>query len=369
MQQHRVILHVDLDYFFAQCEEREDPSLRNKPVVVCVYSGRTPDSGAVSTTNYIARGLGVKSGIPIAFAKRILKERDDAVFLPVNEELYRRVSESIMSLLRTYADRFEQESIDEAFLDVSKRVDGDFEKAEDIALQLKREINSKERITCSVGVGPNKLVAKTASDFRKPDGLTIVSPEEVTNFLWPLEVGKLYGVGKKTEKKMVEMGILTIGDLAKFDAQKLTEVFGPNLGTYFHKSASGVDDESVEEREGREQISRIATLKENTRDVVKIVSDLKRLAEEVHRESVEEGWKFRSVGVLSFMEDLTVHSRTRTLEFPSSKLDDIITTSMGLLKELLDGVPELQIRRIGVKVSNLSKPEGQTSLEDFPGQS
>ena len=126
MQQHRVILHVDLDYFFAQCEEREDPSLRNKPVVVCVYSGRTPDSGAVSTTNYIARGLGVKSGIPIAFAKRILKERDDAVYLPVNEELYRRVSESIMNLLRTYADRFEQESIDEAFLDVSKRVDGDF---------------------------------------------------------------------------------------------------------------------------------------------------------------------------------------------------------------------------------------------------
>ena len=164
---------------------------------------------------------------------------------------------------------------------------------------------------------------------------------------------------------MAEMGILTIGDLAKFDVQKLTEDFGPNLGIYFNKSAGGVDDEAVEEREGRQQISRIATLKENTRDVVKIASDLKRLAEEVHRESVVEGWKFRSVGVLAFMEDLTVHSRTRTLESPSSELDDIISTSIELLNELLDGVPELQIRRIGVKVSNLSKPEGQTSLEEF----
>ncbi len=361
----RVILHVDLDYFFAQCEERENPSLRNRPVVVCVYSGRTADSGAVSTTNYVARALGVKSGIPIAFAKRILKERDDAVFLPVNEELYERISESIMNLLRSHAERFEQESIDEAFLDISKKVDGDFEKAEGIGLQLKREIYSKERITCSVGIAPNKILAKVASDFRKPDGLTIVHPEEVTNFLWPLEVGKLYGVGKKTEKKMSEMGIQTMADLAKVDVQKLIETFGPNLGKYFHDSANGIDDEPVEEREGREQISRIATLKENTRDAPKITPELKRLAEEAHRESVTEGWKFRSVGVLAFMEDLTVHSRSRTLESPSSKLEDIISTSTDLLKELLDGIPDLQIRRIGVKVSNLSKQEGQKSLEEF----
>ncbi len=361
----RVVLHVDLDYFFAQCEERENPSLRNRPVVVCVYSGRTPDSGAVSTTNYVARALGVKSGIPIAFAKRILKERDDAVFLPVNEELYERISESIMNLLRSHAERFEQESIDEAFLDISKKVLGDFEKAEGIGLQLKREIYSRERITCSVGIAPNKIVAKVASDFQKPDGLTIVHPEEVTNFLWPLDVGKLYGVGKKTEKKMSEMAIQTIGDLAKFDIRKLVETFGPNLGKYFQDSANGTDDEPVEEREGREQISRIATLKENTRDVPKITPEVRRLAEEVHRESVTEGWKFRSVGVLAFMEDLTVHSRSRTMESPSSKLEDITSASVDLLGELLEGVPRLQIRRIGVKVSNLSKREGQKSLEEF----
>jgi DNA polymerase IV (DinB-like DNA polymerase) len=180
----RVIIHADFDYFYAQCEERENPTLKDKPVVVCIYSGRSEDSGAVSTANYIARKYGVKAGISIIMAKRKLKNTD-AVFLPANFELYEKVSENIMNILRAYGDAFEQTGIDEAFIDVTQRVNGEFEIAKQLAQKIQKEIFEKEKITVSIGVGPNKLIAKIAAGKQKPHGLTMVKPEEIENFLRP----------------------------------------------------------------------------------------------------------------------------------------------------------------------------------------
>ena len=163
-----VVLHVDLDYFFAQVEEREHPEYKGRPVVVCVYSGRTPDSGAVSTANYIAREFKVKPGMPITFAKRYLKDQD-AIFVPVNHSLYRVVSGDVMKIPRSFATEFEQVSIDEAYLDVTERVQGDLKSAEALARQLKEEVFRKRGLTCSVVVGSNKLVAKIAANERKPN--------------------------------------------------------------------------------------------------------------------------------------------------------------------------------------------------------
>ena len=364
MTQSRVIMHVDLDYFYAQVEERENPSYKGKPVVVCVYSARGGDSGAVSTANYVARELGVKSGIPIVLAKRILKDKE-AVFLPVNHPLYGRVSEEIMNLLRSHADGFEQGGVDEAYVEVTQRTGGDFEKARILAQEIKAEILEKEELTCSIGVGPNKLVAKIASDYKKPDGLTVVEPERVIKFLHPLPVGKILGIGKKTEKTMNELGLKTISQLATYDQKALIAQFGKVLGSYFHDAANGVDESPVQERGEAKSISRITTLKENTRDPDAILRDVYKLSEDVHRHVKEGGLKFRSITLVAIMENLKIHSRTKTLEASSDDLDVVKSTEKELLEAFLEEEPDLELRRVGVKVSNFSKEERQKSIVEF----
>nr|MDO8133906.1 DNA polymerase IV [Candidatus Njordarchaeum guaymaensis] len=363
--QPRVIMLVDLDYFYAQCEEKRNPSIKDKPVVVCVYSGRTEDSGAVATANYLARKYGVKSGIPISLAKKRLREIPDALFLPMDRGFYEEVSERIMSILRGYTDSFEQVGIDEAYLDVTVKVEGQFGEATELAARIKDDVRRQEEITCSIGVGPNKLVAKIASDVKKPDGLTVVEPPQVESFLSPMSVDRILGIGSKTTKRMETMGIKTIGELARYDVQKLTEAFGRNLGTYFHNASLGIDDTPVEEREEVESISRIATLKQNTRDLGIILEKTNQLCEEVHARLVEHGLTFKSVGIVVIMTDLTVHSRSKTLESPTAKLNIIKGTVKELFEKFLVEL-EKDVRRVGVKVSSLGKQQGvQEQLTDF----
>jgi len=354
----RVIMHVDLDYFFAQCEEVANPTLKGMPVVVCVYSGRSEDSGAVSTANYIARKYGVKSGMPIAFAKRILKDAN-AAFLPVNHELYGAISDRVMDILRNNADRFEQESIDEAFLDVSKRVNGDFDSAKALARSIKGEISKYEGLSCSIGIGPNKVVAKIASDFKKPDGLTAIGPEGVRAFLNPLPAEKLYGVGRKTVKRLQELGVFTIGDLAAYDPGILMQIFGDKLGSYFHRSANGVDEEPVQEREMAEQVSRMVTLKRDTRDISLISPEIDRICSDIHERLVGESLLYKSVGIMAITNKLEMRSRAKTLAHPSEDAETIDGTAKELLSKFLEEDGDVILRRFGVKVSGLSRKSGQ----------
>jgi DNA polymerase IV (DinB-like DNA polymerase) len=354
---------VDLDYFYAQCEEIKNPSLKGKPVVVGVYSGRTGDSGAVSTANYLARKYGVKSGIPIYQAKKKLQDTD-AVFLPVNFSLYETVSDAIMNILKGYADRFEQVGIDEAYLDVSDRLKGNFEVTE-LAQKIKQDIKVQQGITCSIGVGPNKLVAKIAADYQKPDGLTIVKPEQVTGFLSPQPVGRLIGVGKKTEQKMHELGIGTIGELAEYDTQNIISAFGKTLGIYFHNAAHGMDDEPVQERGEAESVSRITTLKEDTRDPTKIIPRMNQLIDEIHADVLKRNVEFRQIGIVVILADLSIHSRSRTLENPTQDSQLLRETVKELLERfIMESM--LEARRVGVKVSGFTKSEDkQKPLTSF----
>jgi len=357
---------VDLDYFFAQCEEKRNPSLKDKSVVVCVYSGRTEDSGAVSTANYVARKFGVKSGIPISLAKKKLKKKD-AVFLPVDHKFYEENSEKIMKILRNHADRFEQIGIDEAYLDVSEKVKRSFEEAEELAQKIKKEVKAEQKLTCSIGIGPNKLVAKIAADIQKPNGLTVVEPKRVESFLCPLPVSRLIGVGRKTKKKMEAMGIKTIGDLAKYNIQKLIEVFGKNLGTYFHNASIGIDDEPVQERGEVESMSRISTLKEDTRDLKVVLEKTDQLCDEVYSKLVQRGLSFKSVGIVAVMTDMSIRSRSKTFESPTNELEVFKKTVEGLFEKFLNE-SELQARRVGVKVSNFVKErERQRHITNFMG--
>jgi DNA polymerase IV (DinB-like DNA polymerase) len=355
---------VDLDYFFAQCEELRTPSLKEKPVVVCVYSGRSEDSGAVSTANYVARKFGVKSGMPIYLAKKKL-ENVDAAFLPVDDKLYEETSNKVMELLRDNADVFEQVGIDEAYLDVTRRTAESYQVARDLASEIKASMRNRLGLTCSVGVGPNKLVAKIAADENKPDGLTVVEPGQVKNFLELLPVGRLIGVGSKTAEKMRSIGICSISDLARYDVQKLISTFGKNIGTYFHNASLGIDNEPVREKGEAESLSRIATLKLDTRDVDIILEKTDELCADLHANIIEQNVTFKSVGIIAIAKDLSLYSRSRTLESPTNSLDVMKT----IVKELLErffSENELEIRRVGVKLSGLSGIEkSQKQITSF----
>lgn len=364
----RVIMLVDLDYFYAQCEELRNPSLRDKPVVVCVYSGRTEESGAVSTANYVARKYCVKSGMPIYLAKKKL-ENVDAAFLPVDDRLYADTSNKVMRILRDFADEFEQVGIDEAYLDVTKRTDGSFQDAKNLAGSIKNELRNQLGLTCSIGVGPNKLVAKIAADEKKPDGLTIVEPDQVKGFLRPLPANRLLGVGTKTVEKMQSMGICTIADLAENDVQKLISTFGKNLGMYFHNASLGVDNEPVREKGEAESLSRIATLKQDSHDLSVILEKTDELCLDLHSNVIEQKLTFRSVSIVVIAKNLSVYSRSRTLDNSTNSLEIMKKTVGELFKRFLTENP-VEIRRVGVKLSVFSSMEkNQKQITGFFGLS
>lgn len=360
----RIIMLFDLDYFYAQVEEVRNPAIRGKPVLVCVYSGRTEESGVVSTANYIARSYGVRSGMPISLAKSKLKGVE-AVFLPVDHEHYKSVSDRIMAILRGHADTLEQVGIDEAFMDVSGRTGGSYSSARELALAVKMEVREREGLTASVGIGPNKMVAKVAADANKPDGITIVTPEEVLSFLSPLPVERLSGVGKKTARRLETMGVKTIGELAALGLQRLRGEFGDSLGTLLHNASRGMDEEIVQERGEADSISRIATLKEDTRDPVAITAVTDALCSEVHQRLRQRQLSFRTVGVVAIMRDLSIQTRSKTLSEPSSDLELLRRITKELVEKLLME-SNRYVRRAGVKVSGLAaERRPQRSLTSF----
>lgn len=348
-----------MDYFFAQCEERENPEIKGKPVVICVYSGRG-DSGAVSTSNYEARKLGVKAGIPISLAKKLAPH---AIFLPVNMELYHSISDDVMEILKEYSEKIEQESIDEAFCDLTEKINY-FEGAKKLAIQLKDEIKQKVGLTCSVGIGPNKLVAKIASDHNKPDGLTVVRPEEVLQFLGPLKITDMVGVGKKTGERLNYLGVKNIADLSKLTADELIREFRHAKGIWLKQASRGIDDSPVEERSGTGQIGRIITLKENTRDLNIIYDAVDQLSNDIHMKLQARKLSFRSISFIAISHDFKTHTRSHTLTASAKDPDSIKTYAHELVKAFLAEHP-VDLRRVGIRVANLEEEKGQRTLGEF----
>ena len=358
----RIILHLDLDYFYAQVEEARKPEIKNKPVVICQYSGRSEDSGAVATTNYIARKFNVKSGLAIKTAKKLL-QNTDSVFIPANHELYESISENIMNIIRKYSDKFEQLSIDEACIDISNKINNDYQNATKYGNELKKEIQTLENLTCSIGISPNKLISKMAADSNKPNGTTIILPDKVKDFLFPQKVNRLYGIGPKTNAKLAEFKITTIEELANSERTLLINEFGQKFGVYLHDSANGIDNEEVKDKPA-DQIGRIVTLKEDTRDFDLISQSIDNLSKDISDQTIEKKITFKTVSITAIMEDLTIYQRSKSFEIFQNSNDIITTTSQELLRNFLSQESR-KLRRIGVRVSNFSQTKGQTNLFDF----
>jgi DNA polymerase IV (DinB-like DNA polymerase) len=351
----RIIFHLDMDHFYTAVEEREHPEYKGKPVIVGADPKGGAGRGVVATSNYEARKDGVKSGIPISRAWKLCPE---AIYLPPNFPLYIKVSNEIMDIARKYADKFEQWGIDEAFLDVSSKVK-DYAEAEALAKQIKHEILAKEQLTCSIGIGPNKLTAKIASDYQKPDGLTVVKEGEVERFLAPLPVRKLLWVGRKTEAKLKALGINTIGDLARYDPAVLTETFGV-MGTQMHLMARGIDRSEVEPRTEVKSISHETTFEEDTDDADTVLKALDALSEEACKEALNQSLFFKTATVKVRYENFETHTRSKTLPFMTNRPQDLKKIARELLQTYLGH--DRKIRLIGVRVSSFVKGEKQKTL-------
>lgn len=349
----RFILHLDMDHFYTAVEEREDPQLAGTSVVVGADPKRGKGRGVVSTSNYEARATGVRSGMPISQAWRLCP---DAVYLPPRFPLYIKVSGEIMAIARRYSGRFEQWGLDEAFLDVSNIVHS-WENAEELARQIKQEIKEKEHLIASIGVGPNKL-AKVASDYQKPDGLTVVREEDAQIFLAPLDVRKLLWVGRKTEVKLKALGIKTVGDLARYDPTALASMFGV-MGMQMHLNAKGVDQSEVKEREGLKSISHEITFEADTAYPDAILKVLDELCMEVQKEAAEQKLLFKTVTVKIRYQGFETHTKSKTLPRLTGRVEDLNKTSKELLLPCLNG---RKMRLIGVRVSNLQFCDKQKTL-------
>lgn len=360
----RVIFHIDFDYFFAQCEEIRRPDLKTRPVAVCVYSDRGGDSGAIATANYLARRYGVNSGMPIKFAKKKLEDVPEAVFLPTDFEYYGEISENAMGIIRKHADIFEYVGRDEAYLDVTNRTDHDFKRAAHLAQQLKNSLRTTIKLSSTIGISSNKLVSKIASGYKKPDGLTIVEPQDIESFLSPLPIRTIPGIGKKSEEKFSEMNLETISQLRSVDVFTLNGLFGRKVGSYIYNAARGIDDDPVSPRHDPIQYSRIVTLKQDSKDFDFLVKDLEKLCDDLHETIIKDNILFKSVGIQFVQSDLSNRTKSKTLRNHTSSLDELKKTVIQLLRESLED-QELLIRRLGVRVSDFTQPSGQVDITKF----
>jgi DNA polymerase IV (DinB-like DNA polymerase) len=353
----QIILHMDMDSFFASVEVKNHPELQRQPVIVGADPKGGKGRGVVSTASYEARKCGVRSGMPIS---RAYHRCPEAVFLPVNFPLYLQTSGRIMGIVAQYGDHLEQVSIDEAYLDVTRAES--FEGASTLAVHMKEEIHAKEGLTCSVGIGPSRVVAKIASDFRKPDGLTVVPPQRVRDFLGPLPVGKIPGIGKKSEKALAERGITTISQLAETDVQILRSLFGM-WGVYMHTLAHGRDVEGPRYGSEPRSISRESTFETDTSRISVLEKTMEDLSREVHQALIGEAVSFRTLTIKVRDTRFTTNTRSHTLDHPTTDFETIRTISRDLLQEFLDG---RKIRLLGLRLSHLSADRTiQAVIDDY----
>ncbi|HXW03102.1 MAG TPA: DNA polymerase IV, partial [Nitrosarchaeum sp.] len=253
---------------------------------------------------------------------------------------------------------------DEAYLDVTDRVEGSFDKASHLAQQIKNAVREKLKLSCSIGVSSNKLISKIASDFRKPDGLTIVSPENMEEFLEQLKIRVIPGIGKKTEERFIEMNFETIRDVKKLDVFTLNKEFGRKHGTYIFNAVRGIDTEPVKEREASIQYSKLSTLKKDSNDYELLAENLIELCRELHEVIKKNNKTFKSVGIQFIQSDLTSKTKSKMLKNHISSLEELQKNALQLLKESLEE-QKSTIRRLGVKVSELAEIQGQSSITNY----
>lgn len=375
----KVIFHVDINSFYSSCEEIKDPSLKGKPHAVIM----TPQDninkitkGAVTTCSYEAKKLGIKSAMPLYKALELCP---NLILNAVDKKFYSEISDTVMEILEGYADTFEQASIDEAYLDCTNKISSfsssntNNMNVEEYAQEIKKTIKEKcSGLLTSIGVAPTKSIAKIASDYQKPDGLTIVPFDQISNFLHPLEVERISGIGTKTQKILKEeIKIKTIGELAVTDVQILIERFGKKIGTWMWQVANGKDNEPVLPREKHLSLSNEATLEFVTNDKEIIKKSLYELIDELYERIKNNKYQFITVVIKLMKTDFSIETKEKSYNTYQSERKSIesvieellnkfiledslsISTTKTTNPKRIIGKKILSIRKVELRVSNL----------------
>lgn len=362
----RIIFHIDFDYFYAQCEEIRKPKLRNIPSVVCVYSGREEDSGVVSTCNYEARKYGVKAAMPIKLAKSKLKDVH-SMFLPTDMPYYHEISTKAMRIIQNYGELFEQVSVDECYMDFTKITNSDFDDAKIFAVSLQKNIKDQIKLTCSIGVGPNKLIAKIASGINKPNGITVVRLEDAKQFISNCKIDDIPGVGPKTSKKLESLGIKSVSDISKKGIFELRDALGYKIATFLVNASNAIDYSQIKVRGTSKQIGKIVTLKKDTTTLEQIKLTVENLCTSVFENLENKRQAFRVLTIILILENLQHVSFSKSLKLYSASLDELHKNSLLIINEMIsnNSISLDNIRRIGIVVSDLKDISGQDSLLNY----
>jgi DNA polymerase-4 len=350
----RKIVHIDMDAFYASVEQRDDPRLRGKPVIVAWRGKRS----VVCAASYEARKFGVRSAMPAVRAERLCP---NAVFLPPDFPRYRAVSRQVRDVFRPHTDLIEPLSLDEAYLDVTENKMG-LPTATQVARTIREQIRMELQLTASAGVAPNKFLAKIASDWKKPNGLFVIQPEEVDAFLLPVPVGRLPGVGKVTEEKLKGFDVHTIADLRRLDLPTLESRFG-RYGVRLYQLARGVDESKVVPDRPTQSISAEDTFE---RDVPLTETEpmIRKLAELIWAASRKESRIARTVVLKLKTAEFKILTRSHTPSSPPSSCEELTAIALSLRERVALG-PQQRFRLVGVGLSNFLEPEDlppQTTL-------
>jgi DNA polymerase IV len=342
----RKIIHVDMDAFYASVEQRDDPQLRGKPVIVAWKGNRS----VVCAASYEARAFGVRSAMPAVRAERLCPA---AIFVAPDFARYRAVSKGVREIFQRHTDLIEPLSLDEAYLDVTQNKTG-VPIATLVARTIREQIRQELNLTASAGVAPNKFLAKLASDWRKPDGLFVIQPEEIDAFLVPLPVGRLPGVGKVTGEKLAKLGIQTVGDLRRLERSALEGSFG-RYGMRLHELARGIDENDVVPDRPTQSISVEDTFE---RDVLLAETEpmIRRLAEKLWSTSRKEARIARTVVLKLKTSEFKILTRSRTPSSPPSSCEELVEIALVLRERVNLGAAQ-RYRLIGVGFSNFREPE------------
>lgn len=336
-----MILHMDMDAFFASVEQRDSPALKNKPVIISGHSKRS----VVSTASYEARKFGIHSAMPVFMAQRLCR---DLIIIPGNMEKYKSESGKIMKILAKFSPFVEQASIDEAYMDLTG-LNRLFGSPENIATTIKKNIEEQLALTCSIGIAPVKFLAKIASDMNKPDGLTIISEDQMTSFITCLPIGKISGIGKQAAKQMEALQIKTLGDIRQYPLSVLNAKFG-KAGSRILELSNGIDHSTVNPERIRKSISSETTLEDNIidfEDIKRILLDRSQIVGTLLR---KKGLVCKNISIKIKLSDFSQITRSRKLETPVSSSSAIFNEALALFKKIH---LTKKIRLAGVGVSAL----------------
>jgi DNA polymerase IV (DinB-like DNA polymerase) len=357
----RIVLHADLDCFYASVERRGNPELEGQPLVVGADPRGGAGRGVVLTASYEARKFGLRSGMPISRAFRLCP---NAIYMRPDFSKYVEISRQVMALLRGYSMSFQSGGLDEAYLDITDRC-GSYEEAGQTAERIKDQVHGEIGITCSIGVGPTKVLAKIATDLHKPNGVTVVTPETIQAILGGLDVGCIPGIGKKTLPFYHDKGLLTVDDIFSRSVPQLSALVGARTARWLNSVVHGFDGSPVSEHHGRQSIGKERTFQEDTRDAPFITEKLRALNHSINELAAEKGVFYKTVTLKVRFQDFKTVSRS--ISMPRMMRDE--GKSFALIEKMLapclnDG---RKIRLVGIKISNLDGYSGskQATILDF----